>query len=110
VKELLPLLPRPSRYLGNEWGTVRKDPATLRARVALAFPDLYEVGMSYLGQKILAQAVNERPHLQAERVYAPCVDTAAILREHGTALATLETDTPLAQMDAVAFSLTHELC
>ncbi|MBA4356109.1 MAG: B12-binding domain-containing radical SAM protein [Desulfovibrio sp.] len=110
MKELLPLLSRPSRYLGNEWGTVRKDPASLRVRVALAFPDLYEVGMSYLGQKILAQAVNERPHMQAERVYAPCVDTAAILREHGAPLATLETDTPLAQMDAVAFSLTHELC
>ena len=110
MKELLPLLPRPSRYLGNEWGTVRKAPSTLRGRVALAFPDMYEVGMSYLGQKILAQAVNERPHLQAERVYAPCVDTAAILREHGAPLCTLETDTPLARMDAVAFSLTHELC
>ncbi|OGR36976.1 MAG: B12-binding domain-containing radical SAM protein [Desulfovibrionales bacterium GWA2_65_9] len=110
MKELLPLLPRPSRYLGNEWGTVRKDPATLRVRVALAFPDLYEVGMSYLGQKILTQAVNERAHMQAERVYAPCMDTASILREHGTPLATMETDTPLAQMDAVAFSLTHELC
>ncbi|MBU1228636.1 MAG: TIGR03960 family B12-binding radical SAM protein [Proteobacteria bacterium] len=110
MKELLPLLSRPSRYLGNEWGTVRKDPSTLQARVALAFPDMYEVGMSYLGQKILAQAVNERPRMQAERVYAPCVDTAAILREHGAPLATLETDTPLARMDAVAFSLTHELC
>jgi radical SAM family uncharacterized protein/radical SAM-linked protein len=110
VKELLPLLPRPSRYLGNEWGTVRKDPASLRVRVALAFPDLYEVGMSYLGQKILSQAVNEREGMQAERVFAPCVDTAAILREHGAQLATMETDTPLAQMDAVAFSLTHELC
>lgn len=110
MKELLPLLPRPSRYLGNEWGTVRKDPAGLRARVALAFPDLYEIGMSYLGQKILAQAMNERPDMQAERVYAPCQDTAAILREHGAPLCTMETDTPLAQMDAVAFSLTHELC
>ncbi|MBU1042086.1 MAG: TIGR03960 family B12-binding radical SAM protein [Proteobacteria bacterium] len=110
MKELLPLLPRPSRYLGNEWGTVRKDPATLRVRVALAFPDLYEVGMSYLGQKILTQAVNERDGMQAERVYAPCADTAAILREHNAPLCTMETDTPLAQMDAVAFSLTHELC
>jgi len=110
VKELLPLLPRPSRYLGNEWGTVRKDPATLRVRVALAFPDLYEVGMSYLGQKILTQAVNERAGMQAERVYAPCMDTAAILREHNAPLCTMETDTPLARMDAVAFSLTHELC
>jgi radical SAM family uncharacterized protein/radical SAM-linked protein len=110
VKELLPLLPRPSRYLGCEWGVMRKDPAQVRGRVALAFPDLYEVGMSYLGQKILAQAVNEREGLFAERVYAPCTEVAAILREHGAPLATLETDTPLAQMDAVAFSLTHELC
>ncbi|MDQ7834614.1 MAG: TIGR03960 family B12-binding radical SAM protein [Humidesulfovibrio sp.] len=110
MKELLPLLPRPSRYLGNEWGTVRKDPASLRVRAALAFPDLYEVGMSYLGQKILTQAVNEREGMQAERVYAPCQETAAILREHNAKLATMETDTPLTQMDAVAFSLTHELC
>jgi len=110
VKELLPLLPRPSRYLGCEWGVARKDLSRVRGRVALAFPDLYEVGMSYLGQKILAQAVNEREGLYAERVFAPCVDAAAILREHGAPLATLETDTPLARLDAVAFSLTHELC
>ena len=110
MKELLPLLPRPSRYLGNEWGVVRKDPGTVNARVALAFPDMYEVGMSYLGQKILLEAVNRHAHLMAERVFAPCQDTAAILRSHNTPLATLETDTPLAQMDAVAFSLTHELC
>ncbi len=110
MKELLPLLPRPSRYLGNEWGVVRKDPATVRGRIALAFPDLYEMGMSYLGQKILTQAINQREDLQAERVFSPCADVAAILRAHETPLATLETDTPLAQMDAVGFSLTHELC
>lgn len=110
MKELLPLLPRPSRYLGNEWGAVHKDPATVKGRIALAFPDLYEVGMSYLGQKILAQAINERPELYAERVYSPCAEAAAILREHGAPLSTLETDTPLAHMDAVGFSLTHELC
>lgn len=110
MKELLPLLPRPSRYLGNEWGARHKNPAEVRARVALAFPDMYEVGMSYLGQRILVQAVNDRPHLFAERVYAPCAETAAILREHATPLATLESDTPLARMDAVGFSLTHELC
>jgi radical SAM superfamily enzyme YgiQ (UPF0313 family) len=66
--------------------------------------------MSYLGQKILLEAVNARPGLLAERVYAPCPDAAKILREHGAPLATLETDTPLARADAVAFSLTHELC
>lgn len=110
MKELLPLLPRPSRYLGNEWGVVRKDPASIRGRIALAFPDMYEMGMSYLGQKILTQAINERADLQAERVFSPCADAAAILRAHNTPLATLETDTPLAHMDAVGFSLTHELC
>ncbi|MDR3640239.1 MAG: TIGR03960 family B12-binding radical SAM protein [Humidesulfovibrio sp.] len=110
MKELLPLLPRPSRYLGNEWGVTLKDPALVRGRIALAFPDTYEVGMSYLGQKILLQAINDRPDLLAERVYAPSLDAAGILREHGTPLATLETDTPLARLDAVGFSLTHELC
>jgi radical SAM family uncharacterized protein/radical SAM-linked protein len=110
LKELLPLLPRPSRYLGNEWGVTLKDPSLVRGRIALAFPDMYEVGMSYLGQKILIQAINDRPDLLAERVYAPDQDAANILREHGAALATLESDTPLARMDAVGFSLTHELC
>ncbi len=110
MKELLPLLPRPSRYLGNEWGAVRKDPAAVRGRIALAFPDLYEIGMSYLGQKILLAAVNAREELFAERVFCPDIEAAAILRAHGTPLATLETDTPLARLDAVGFSLTHELC
>jgi radical SAM family uncharacterized protein/radical SAM-linked protein len=71
---------------------------------------MYEVGMSYLGQKILSEAVNAHPRFWAERVYTPCQETAAILRSHGTPLATLESDTPLAEMDAIAFSLTHELC
>jgi radical SAM family uncharacterized protein/radical SAM-linked protein len=110
VKELLPLLPRPSRYLGNEWGVALKDAAAVSGRIALAFPDLYEVGMSYLGQRILLEAVNARPELFAERVFAPCQEAAAILREHAAPLATMETDTPLRSLDAVGFSLTHELC
>ncbi|MEF2230648.1 MAG: TIGR03960 family B12-binding radical SAM protein [Pseudodesulfovibrio sp.] len=110
MKELLPILPRPSRYLGSEWGVVRKDPATVTVRCALAFPDMYEVGMAYLGQRILSEAVNVHPRFWAERVFTPCADAAEILRAHGAPLATLESDTPLSAMDAVAFSLTHELC
>ena len=110
MKELLPILPRPTRYLGSEWGTTVKDPKTVTVRCALAFPDMYEVGMSYLGQKILYKAVNATPRFWAERVFTPCQETAAILREHHAPLATLESDTPLSDMDAVAFSLTHELC
>ena len=110
MKELLPILPRPSRYLGSEWGATFKDPATVTVRCGLAFPDMYEVGMSYLGQKILSQAVNAHPRFWAERVFTPCAETAAILREHKVPLATLESDTPLRDLDAIAFSLTHELC
>ncbi|KAB1443520.1 TIGR03960 family B12-binding radical SAM protein [Pseudodesulfovibrio senegalensis] len=110
MKELLPLLPRPARYLGSEWGTLLKDKADITVHMAQAFPDMYEIGMSYMGQKILMKAVNDYPHYWCERVYTPCEETAAIMRERGVTLATLESDTPLTELDAVGFSLTHELC
>jgi radical SAM family uncharacterized protein/radical SAM-linked protein len=110
MKELLPILPRPSRYVGSEWGAVFKDPSTVTVRCALAFPDMYEVGMSYLGQKILSEALNAHPNFWAERVFTPDEEAGAILREHGAPLATLESDTPLKDMDVIGFSLTHELC
>lgn len=110
MRELLPILPRPSRYAGIEEGAVRKRPDDVRLRVALAFPDLYEVGMSYLGQKILYGIVNAHDGWQAERVMAPDLPVADILRERNASLCTLESDTPVARMDCVAFSITHELC
>ncbi|XPV77198.1 MAG: TIGR03960 family B12-binding radical SAM protein [Desulfovibrio sp.] len=110
MKELLPILPKPSRYSGGEWGAVVKDPAQVKVRLALAFPDMYEVGMSYMGHKVLSAAVNQHDHLWAERVYTPCEETAEIMRERNVLLATLESDTPLKQLDAVGISLTHELC
>ena len=61
MRKYLPLIQRPSHYLGSEWGARRKPAAGVRVRVALAFPDLYEVGMSYLGMKILMEAVNACP-------------------------------------------------
>lgn len=82
----------------------------MRAHVALAFPDLYEVAMSYLGQKILYGIVNSHEDFYAERTFAPTEDVAAVLRAHEEPLATLESDTPLSSLDAVLFSLTHELC
>jgi radical SAM family uncharacterized protein len=110
MRELLPLLPRPSRYAGIEDNVCRKDPARVRLRVALAFPDTYEVGMSYLGQKILYGVVNARPQWWAERVMAPAREAAAVLRAHNAPLATLESDTPLIRTHALCFSITHELC
>ena len=110
MRDILRLLPKPSQYAGTEWGAVRKDPARVAARVALAFPDLYEVGMSYMGQKILYEAVNRRDEFWAERVYSPSVEAVQVMQEHGARLCTLESDTPLCELDALAFHLTHELC
>lgn len=110
MRSLLPLLPRPSRYAGIEDGACRKDPAAMRLRLALAFPDTYEVGMSYLGQKILYGIANAEPAWWAERVMAPDRDAGAVLRAHNSPLCTLESDTPLADLHCVSFSITHELC
>ncbi len=110
MRHLLPILPRPSRYLGIEEGSVHKSPEASALHIALAFPDLYEVAMSYLGQKILYDLINQRPNWYAERVFCPCRDAAALLREHGVPLASLESDTPLGRFDAIGFSVTHELC
>ncbi len=110
MKELLPYLPKPSHYLGNEINSVHKDKEKVSIRIGLAFPDLYEVGMSYLGQKILYRQVNDQPDFFAERVFAPSVDAARVLKKHGKELCTLESDTPLKDLDILAFSLTHELC
>ncbi len=110
MRELLPLLPKPSRYAGIEDGACRKDPARTRLRLALAFPDTYEVGMSYLGQKILYGIVNAHEGWWAERVMAPDREAAAVLKAHSAPLCTLESDTPLARLHCVAFSITHELC
>lgn len=109
MRELLPLLPKPSRYTGMEEGALHKSGQDLELHCALAFPDTYEVGMSYLGQKILYGALNSRPAWWAERVMAPCREAGAVLRERNSPLCTLESDTPLSRMHFIGFSVTHEL-
>ena len=110
MKELLPILPKPSHYLGTEWGSIHKPPDDVDVHIALAFPDMYEVGMSYLGQKILYSVANAIDWVWAERAYAPTLEAAEIMREHGALLASMESDTPLKDLDLVSFSLTNELC
>ncbi|MCR5563534.1 MAG: TIGR03960 family B12-binding radical SAM protein [Desulfovibrio sp.] len=110
MRELLSLFPTPSHYAGIEDGAYHKKIADVTLHIALAFPDLYEVGMSYLGQKILYGIVNSRPHWWAERVMAPAKEVGDILKAHGAPLCTLESDTPLNSLHCLAFSITHELC
>ncbi|MDR1947325.1 MAG: TIGR03960 family B12-binding radical SAM protein [Desulfovibrio sp.] len=109
MRELLPLLSRPARWLGIEEGASHKK-LPVKTHIGLAFPDLYEVGMSYLGLKILYALLNAYDDRAAERVFAPCRETGAILRGRGAPLCTLESDTPLHRLDILGFSVTHELC
>lgn len=100
---------RPSRYLGNEVNAVRKDLGFTKVSVALVFPDVYEVGMSHLGLKILYHALNRQDWLAAERAFSPWPDLEQQLREKGRTPTTLESDRPLSSFDIIGFSLPHEL-
>lgn len=100
---------RPARYLGGERGSVSKDWGSVAVTFALAFPDVYEVGMSHLGSAILYRLLNDTPWIAAERVHAPWPDREAQLREHGEPLCSLESGRPLADFDLVGFSLQYEL-
>jgi radical SAM family uncharacterized protein/radical SAM-linked protein len=97
---------RPSRYINGEFNSIHKK-ATVN--VALAFPDVYEIGMSHLGLKILYSIVNDIPYASAERVFSPWTDLEDHLKKSGTPLASLESRTPLKEFDIVGFSLQHEL-
>ena len=109
AENILPFLSKPSRYIAAEWNAVVKDPATAEVRIALAFPDVYEIGMSHLGLKILYQILNARPEILAERVYAPWLDAEALLREQQVPLCSQESGLPLSGFDIVGFTLQYEL-
>jgi radical SAM family uncharacterized protein/radical SAM-linked protein len=100
---------KPARYLGGEYQEVRKDPATVSARICLAFPDVYEIGMSHQGTKILYGVLNKTDDIACERAFAPWVDCEAELRARGLPVLTLESASPLTDFDVVGFSLQYEL-
>jgi radical SAM family uncharacterized protein/radical SAM-linked protein len=106
---LVRTIQKPSRYLGKEVNVPRKDWAASKVRMALAFPDVYEVGMSHLGILLLYDILNRKDWVGAERVFAPWPDMEARLRTRGRPLVSLESATPLALFDLVGFSLQYEL-
>jgi radical SAM family uncharacterized protein/radical SAM-linked protein len=108
-ESLLNRVDKPGRYLGNERGMARKNPAGVALRVALAFPDVYEIAQSHPGLQILYDLLNRRADVYAERAYAPWLDMERELRSTGLALASLETFTPLCEFDIVGFTLQYEL-
>jgi radical SAM family uncharacterized protein/radical SAM-linked protein len=100
----------PTRYLGGEINSINKDPSTVEVSIALAFPDVYEIGMSHVGLKILYHLLNSQDWVSAERVFAPWVDLESALRKRDIPLTSLESGRPLSEFDIVGFSLQHELC
>jgi radical SAM family uncharacterized protein/radical SAM-linked protein len=110
LKKLLPLASKPVRYLGREVNAVRKDGGRVNLRFCLAFPDVYEVGMSHLGIQILYHILNGMEGVSCERVFTPWIDMEKILREKGVSLSSLESSTPLRDFDILGFSLQYELC
>ena len=103
--EILPRVEKPSRYLGNEVNAVRKDPATVDVRLALVFPDLYDLGLGNLGLHILYAVINGLPWAAAERGYAPGVDMEAELRARKLPLFALESKDSLADFDGIGITL-----
>ncbi len=108
-EHILPFVSKPSRYISGEWNAVVKDPARAEVRVALAFPDAYEIGMSHAGLKILYQLLNGQPDILAERAYAPWPDAEALFRRHTIPLCSHEAALPLASFDILGFTLQYEL-
>jgi len=109
IDALLPLVEKPSRYLGKELNTVHKNPRDVEFRVCLFFPDLYELGLGNLGLHILYAILNDLDYVWAERGYTPAPDMEALLRERGLPLFLHESKDPLSAADLIGFTMQSEL-
>jgi len=109
LDRILPRVTRPARYTGGEWNSITKDWDAIDVKIALAYPDLYEIGMSNLGLAILYDLVNRQPNALAERVYAPWVDMGEEMRRASIPLFSLESRRPMKEFDIIGFSLGYEL-
>jgi len=110
LEKILDKVEKPGRYIGKEFNEIVKKDDTSLIKIALAFPDLYEIGMSYLGFKILYDIINQKEDVLAERVFSPAVDLERLLREANLPIFSLETYRPLNSFDIVGFTVQHELC
>ncbi|MGI5838177.1 MAG: TIGR03960 family B12-binding radical SAM protein [bacterium] len=106
---ILAKVEKPARYIGTEWNSVHKEHRQMAIKFALAFPDIYEVGMSHLGSKILYHELNRRKDTAGERVFAPWVDMEAAMRREGIPLYALESRVPIREFDFVGFTLQYEM-
>lgn len=109
LEEILPCVAKPGRYLGNEWNVVKKDLDRVDVRFALAFPDIYDVGMSYTGFRIIYAVLNDREDVACERVFAVWPDLEGEMKKRAIPLFSLESKVPIKNFHILGFSLTYEL-
>lgn len=110
VEKILQYVQKPARYVGGELNSVIKDANKVDIRYAFCFPDIYEIGMSHLGMKILYGLVNEREDAWCERVFAPDIDMEEQMRKHNVPLFALESGDYIKDFDMIGFTLMYELC
>ena len=108
--EILLKIDKPARYIGGEVNAVMKDPEKVDVRFAMAFPDVYEIGMSHLGIQILYDMFNRRSDVWCERVYSPWSDLEQIMREQQIPLFALESQSPVRDFDFLGITLQYEMC
>jgi len=108
-EDLLPRVEKPGRYIGTEWNSIHKDPSKADIRFAFCFPDVYEVGMSHLGMKILYHLLNEQQDIFCERVFAPWPDMEEEMRKNSIKLFGLESRDYIDSFDFVGFTLQYEM-
>lgn len=109
IEPLLMQVQKPAQYIGGEVGSIVKERDKVDVRFAFCFPDTYEIGMSHLGMKILYSLINTRENYWCERVFAPCADFEALMREHNIPLYALESLDAVNTFDMVGFTLQYEL-
>ena len=109
-ERILMNIEKPARYIGNEVNIVKKDLDKIDIHMAMCFPDVYEIGMSYLGIQILYDMFNKREDTYCERVYSPWPDLDKIMREESIPLFGLETQTPIKDYDWLAITIQYEMC
>lgn len=108
--EILLSIEKPVRYIGHEINSVIKDPDAVDIRVGMAFPDVYEIGMSHLGMKIIYEQLNRREDIWCERVFSPWVDLDKVMREEKIPLFALESQDPVFMFDFLLITIQYEMC
>ena len=106
---LLKRVEKPGRYIGGEVNSIMKDPSKMDVNFCFCFPDIYEIGMSYLGLQILYKVINDKPNMYCQRAFQPQTDMEELMRSEGMELFTLEQKNLLKDMDMVGFTLQYEM-